>query len=67
MSISCRDCGLSDFRPSHFRKEDVVRLLLFQFPVRCTNCRSRGFVSLPEFLTLKRARKERLTKIKSGA
>jgi DNA-directed RNA polymerase subunit RPC12/RpoP len=66
MSISCRDCGLSDFRPSRFRKEDVPRLLLFQLPVRCTTCQSRAFVPLPEFLALKRARKARLMKIRSG-
>jgi hypothetical protein len=41
-------------------------LLLFQLPVRCTTCQSRAFVPLPEFLALKRARKARLMKIRSG-
>jgi hypothetical protein len=55
MSIYCRHCGLSDFRPSKFRSADIGRLIVLQLPVRCTTCKGREFVSLTEFFKLKRA------------
>jgi hypothetical protein len=61
MAIYCRNCGLSSFRISHFRfrAPDLSQLFLLRFPVRCRICHERTFVSLPQYLKLRREHKTR--------
>lgn len=37
----CPGCYESDFRLSHFRRTDLNRLLLLQYPIRCRKCAQR--------------------------
>ena len=53
MAILCWQCRLTSFRPSILRFSDIPRLLFLRFPVRCTICRERTHVFLPEFLKLR--------------
>jgi len=55
----CHHCGSSDFRTSRFRSADLPQLVLFKLPVRCTVCRERTFVFLPEFFRLRREHEAR--------
>ncbi len=41
MSLYCHECGSSTLRQAHFRIADTLRLLIFQYPVRCRTCRRR--------------------------
>lgn len=61
MTIYCRSCGVSNFRTSRFRfrPSDLSRLLLLRLPVRCLTCDERTYASLPQFLKVKKARRER--------
>ena len=57
--MKCSLCGSTNFRVSRFRKSDVPRLLLFQFPVRCRQCRERSFSGIMFALNLRQASKAR--------
>jgi len=57
--LTCRRCGSTEFRTSRFRSGDLLRLLLFQLPVRCRSCKLRDFVFLPGFFAIRRAAKTR--------
>jgi hypothetical protein len=59
MSLACRNCGVRNFRLSRFRKTDLVRVLLLQFPVRCRECRERDHAFILDILKLKSARNDR--------
>jgi ribosomal protein L33 len=59
MSLACRNCGVRNFRLSRFRKTDLVRVLLLQFPVRCRECRERGYAFILDIFKLKSARNDR--------
>ena len=61
MAMFCRVCGFSNFRTSRFRfhAPDLAQLFLLRLPVRCINCDERVFISLGQFLSVRRARKER--------
>jgi hypothetical protein len=59
MSTICRDCGNSNFRTSHFRLEDVLRLLLLQYPVRCRVCEKRSFIFIWQVSKIKRDAQKR--------
>lgn len=53
-SVYCNHCGSSDFRPSRFRKLDLLHLLIFRFPVRCRDCSERLFVNARQFALIRR-------------
>lgn len=53
-SLTCRNCGSSEFRASRFRSEDLGKLLFLRYPVRCRVCRERHFIFLPFALSLSR-------------
>lgn len=57
--MKCTHCGSTSFRVSRFRKSDIPRLLLFQFPVRCRQCRERSFAGIMFALNLRQASKAR--------
>ena len=42
--LTCRICGSTDFRLSHFRSKDVFHLVRLSYPVRCRCCRTRDYV-----------------------
>jgi hypothetical protein len=50
--MTCAECFSSSFRLSRFRMEDVERLLLLQYPVRCRRCHGRAYAELPLALVL---------------
>jgi hypothetical protein len=50
--MTCAECSSSSFRLSRFRIEDVERLLLLQYPVRCRRCHRRAYAELPLALVL---------------
>jgi hypothetical protein len=50
--MTCVECYSSSFRLSRFRMEDVERLLLLQYPVRCRRCHGRAYAELPLTLVL---------------
>jgi hypothetical protein len=50
--MTCDECSFSSFRLSRFRMEDVERLLLLQYPVRCRHCQRRAYAELPLALVL---------------
>jgi len=52
----CSHCSSPDLRRSSFHKEDLVRLLVFQLPVRCRECHERMFTNLLVALNLPRSR-----------
>lgn len=46
MPVLCSVCGVSDFRVSRLREEDIGRLLFLQYPVRCRRCNERSYVHI---------------------
>jgi hypothetical protein len=54
MLMHCDHCGSSDFRTSQLRFTDLAQLMLFKLPVRCTACRERAYVFLPDYFRLRR-------------
>jgi len=62
MAVYCGRCGSLSLRPSHFRLADMGRLLFFHYPVRCIECKGRGFVTISEIIGIwrdARARRSR--------
>jgi hypothetical protein len=59
MSLVCRHCGMRNFRRSRFRKTDLVRVLLLQYPVRCRECHERDHAFIFDLFKLKSAKNER--------
>ena len=57
--MKCILCGSTSFRVSRLRKSDIPRLLLFQFPIRCRQCRERSFAGIMFALNLRQASKAR--------
>jgi len=53
--MTCAECSSSSFRLSRFRMEDVERLLLLQYPVRCRKCHRRAYAELPLAVALLQA------------
>ena len=62
MTMTCPDCLSTDFRISRFRWQDLERLALLQYPVRCRKCHRRTFAGLPLALVLLQARRARRAK-----
>jgi hypothetical protein len=54
MQNYCLRCGSTTFRPSHFRPFDFMRLLRFEYPIRCVNCHDRSFVPITLALSYRR-------------
>jgi predicted Zn-ribbon and HTH transcriptional regulator len=52
MQIMCPNCLSQDLRTSRFRLPDLARILILQLPVRCRNCRQRGYAFLHQALRL---------------
>jgi hypothetical protein len=46
--MNCPYCDSSKVRRSRVRFSDVLQLLLLRIPVRCRNCKERGYISLAE-------------------
>lgn len=61
MQKLCGNCGSSDFRISHFRPFDFVRLLAGQYPVRCKRCQHRSYAFVLLALHYRRRRKPNRT------
>jgi hypothetical protein len=57
--MKCHYCGSSKLRVSRLRVGDVVRLLLFQYPIRCRACRERDYAGLMLAIGLRQAEKAR--------
>ena len=57
--MKCQYCGSTKLRTSRFRVGDVVRLLLFQYPLRCRACRERDYAGLMLAIGLRQAEKAR--------
>lgn len=57
--MKCQYCGSTKLRTSRLRVGDVVRLLLFQYPVRCRACRERDYAGLMLAVGLRQAEKAR--------
>jgi rRNA maturation protein Nop10 len=45
--LKCPLCGGTIFHRSRFKLEDVIKLFLFQLPLRCHDCGERHYVSVP--------------------
>jgi hypothetical protein len=54
MPSHCPTCGSPDLRTSHFRRSDIGRLLLLQYPMRCRTCRERSFGFLLRMIAMKK-------------
>lgn len=54
-SLSCKLCGLSEFRASRLRRKDFLRLLFLRLPIRCHACHERTFAPLMAVLRLSRS------------
>jgi hypothetical protein len=52
MAVYCGRCGSLSLRPSRLRLRDAGQLLLFRYPVRCLECKRRGFVTLLEIFEI---------------
>jgi len=65
MSLYCHECGSSSLRRAHFRFSDTLRLLTFQYPVRCRACKKRWHASISDVRLLPHApdRRENAEKI----
>jgi len=50
--MKCDWCESTDMRTSRFRRQDLPRLFLFQYPVRCHACHQRTFANLFSALKL---------------
>ena len=59
MEKNCDACGSSRFRISRVRLSDVLKLLSFQYPVRCVSCQERSYASFSWVLEYKRRRARR--------
>lgn len=51
----CPSCINSKFHLSHFRRQDLPRLLIFRYPIRCATCSHRMYGSLLFAIQLKRS------------
>jgi hypothetical protein len=45
--MRCTLCGSTSFRLSRLRVADLLRMAIFQYPVRCRLCSKRAFMSFP--------------------
>jgi hypothetical protein len=59
MSMACRNCGVWNFRLSRFRRTDLSRVLLLQYPVRCRECLERDHAFILDVFKLKSAKNDR--------
>lgn len=59
IAMKCHYCGSTKLRVSRLRGGDIVRLLLFQYPIRCRACRERDYAGLMLALGLRQAEKAR--------
>jgi hypothetical protein len=57
--MKCSLCGSQKMHTSRLRREDMVRLVFLQYPVRCRACLERGYVNLVRGLTLRQREKAR--------
>jgi len=55
----CAYCGSSKFRTSRIKINDLIRLLLFQLPVRCRSCHERDYAGFMLASNLRQAEKVR--------
>jgi hypothetical protein len=46
MTLRCSSCGSFNLRTAHFRKTDILKLFLLQYPMRCRSCRTRAHAFL---------------------
>jgi hypothetical protein len=49
----CKECGSTSFRLSRLLTTDVLRMLRFQYPVRCRGCSTRIFVNSLQALAIR--------------
>jgi hypothetical protein len=66
MALRCRICGFSDFRTARFRRSDIARLLLLQYPVRCRNCRERAYAFVLRVFKIRRDAEIRHSETRHG-
>ncbi len=52
--LTCNGCGSSNMRLSHLRAGDLWDLIALRYPVRCRDCRERGFTTLAKAMEMKR-------------
>lgn len=57
--MQCTHCGAANLRTSRLRLLDIPRFLLFQYPVRCRNCRERDYIGFLLALNLRQAARVR--------
>ena len=55
MSVYCHECGSVSLRRASLHLYDATRLLALQYPVRCRECKSRGYVAYREARRLPQA------------
>jgi DNA-directed RNA polymerase subunit RPC12/RpoP len=48
--LHCPLCGGTIFHRSRFKMEDLIKLFLFQLPLRCHDCGERNYVNVPAAL-----------------
>lgn len=55
--MKCLFCGSERLRTSRFRAADMIRLLGFQYPIRCNDCKMRTYVGILQALQIRRVHK----------
>ena len=55
MSLYCQECGSVSLRRASLHLYDAMRLLAFQYPVRCRECKSRWYIAYREARRLPQA------------
>jgi transposase len=56
---NCPHCGVSNFRRSGLRIQDIPHLLLFEMAARCHCCQGRFYVDLSLVARLQRAKRDK--------
>ena len=57
--MQCSHCLNDEFRSSRLRVSDVLQLLMFRMPVRCTRCHRRQFAPVSVVRKDTKIRKDR--------
>jgi hypothetical protein len=69
MSFRCSLCRLSNSCAARLRPGDIWRLMVFQYPVRCRICGTRGYTWAPRafFFHQQHKQNERLMRLKAAS
>ncbi len=59
MSLYCQECGSTNLRRASLRIFDAIRLLSFQYPARCRDCKTRWYVAYKDARRLPHAPQRR--------